>query len=396
MGSSERRYDESQLWARSGAMALTGRAVGPPLPCAGSPASAVRAELDRLAELGVSRLPGVELLGERAAYTGNRRNAPFSVGGSFRILPAMDGWVGLSLARPSDVEQLSALIEAPVTDEPWRAVARWLGSRTAAEAVERIVILGMAGAAVPDTEIAPRRPGVLTTPGGPRVRSAAPVVVDLTSLWAGPLCAHVLGMAGARVIKVESHRRPDASRNGTPEFFDLLHAGHESVVLDFAADRTVVKRLVAQADVILEASRPRALRQLGIDADAEAARGAIWVSITAYGRGGDEEMRIGFGDDIAAGAGLLAWDCDEPLPAGDALADPLAGITAAAAVVAALRRPTGCLLDVSMHDIAVAARAEADSGRGEASAVAPQRRSASGNAAPFGRDTERIRSEFGA
>ena len=39
-----------------------------------------------------------------------------------------------------------------------------------------------------------------------------PLVVDLSALWAGPLCAHLLGLAGARVVKVESLGRPDGAR----------------------------------------------------------------------------------------------------------------------------------------------------------------------------------------
>jgi crotonobetainyl-CoA:carnitine CoA-transferase CaiB-like acyl-CoA transferase len=235
--------------------------------------------------------------------------------------------------------------------------------------------------------------------GGARPVVARPLVVDLTALWAGPLCAHVLGRAGARVVKVESATRPDAARNGSPGFFDLLHGGHESVELDFEADRRLLHDLVARADVVLEASRPRALRQLGIDAHAHVARGAIWVSITAYGRA--DELRVGFGDDVAASAGLVAWEDGRPVPAGDALADPLTGITAAAAVVQALGQPRGALLDVSMYDVAVAA-GPADPSGGSAPTVVrsvdirhPRRRIPAMPAAPLGAHTEAVRREFG-
>jgi crotonobetainyl-CoA:carnitine CoA-transferase CaiB-like acyl-CoA transferase len=200
---------------------------------------------------------------------------------------------------------------------------------------------------------------VLCSAGGPRdhARRDAPLVVDLTSLWAGPLGAHLLGLAGATVVKVESRARPDGARAGTPAFFDLLHAGHLSVALDFGepGDLVALRRLLARADVVLEASRPRALRQLGLDAEEYVAAGAVWASLTGYGRPGENAQRVGYGDDVAAAAGLVAYCGDIPYPVGDAIADPLAGAYAAAAVAAALLAPRGQLLDVSMYDVAVAA-----------------------------------------
>jgi hypothetical protein len=405
---------EAVEWARSGAMALTGRADGPPLLSAGRPASAIATALARLAELGVDGLPGVELLGERAAVTGLGRSSPFSVGGSFRIWPTRDGWLGLSLARPSDVDLLPALTQSRAAPDPWRTVERWAAASTTAGAVTGGVRLGLPIAAVPSGVPTPRRPGVVIHPGDARRVSVRPLVVDFTALWAGPLCAHVLGLAGARVIKVESAARPDAARTGSPEFFDLLHGGHESVVLDFEADRGLLHALVSRADVVLEASRPRALRQFGIDALAQVERGAIWVSITAYGRA--DGLRLGFGDDVAAGAGLVAWEDGRPGPAGDALADPLTGITAAAAAVGALLEPRGALLDVSMHDVAVATGPADPIGPNDTTALpsteanampvitvggvtqtvlGPRRRIPTVAAAPLGAHTVAVRCEFG-
>jgi crotonobetainyl-CoA:carnitine CoA-transferase CaiB-like acyl-CoA transferase len=176
------------------------------------------------------------------------------------------------------------------------------------------------------------------------------VVVDLTSLWAGPLCARLLRQAGAQVIKVESVGRPDGARAGHPDFFERMNAGSEQVSLDFssATGRARLHELVTSADVVLEASRPRALKHLGLEAAEVIEGGTTWLSITARGR---DSNWVGFGDDVAAGAGLLAAT-EEPLPAGDALADPLAGVHAAVAVAAALRSDHAWLLDLSMHDTA--------------------------------------------
>lgn len=135
-------------------------------------------------------------------------------------------------------------------------------------AVDRITLLGLPGAAVPEQPTGPARAPVQTWPGAPRHAAEQPPVLDFTALRAGPLCAHLLGRAGACVIKVESRDRLDGARQ-TPAFFDLLHAGHESIVVDFAreADRALLRALVGAADVVLEASRPRALRHLGLQAE---------------------------------------------------------------------------------------------------------------------------------
>ena len=346
-------------WRASGADALTGYADGPPESGPGAPASAVRGALAiagvcRVAESGpVARLPGVELLSQRARCSGLRRNAPFSVGGRFRALRAQDGWVGLSLARPSDLDLLPALVQTEVEGDPFLIVADWARQRCVAEVVERFVLLGLPGDAIPAAPTVPLRPGVRVVDRARSgvTRSTAPFVVDLTALWAGPLCAHLLGRLGARVVKVESATRPDGARRGTPEFFAALHAGHATLCLDFdsADGRARLRELVDRADVVLEASRPRALARLGLDADAQVDRGAVWVSITAYGR--DQPERVGFGDDVAAAAGLVVHGPYGPYPVGDAIADPMAGVHAAAAAAFALHHRRAALIDVSMVDV---------------------------------------------
>ena len=342
--------DPLAAWAASGAMALTGRREGPPLVAAGHAAAWTQ---EQLGGLGLS-IPG--LLGERAAYAGLQRNAPWSCGGAFRILPSSDGHVGLSLARPSDIELIPALIEAAVGDDhdPWEAVAAWLTTTTSSDAEARIRLLALPGGAVP--AVSPTdRPGIVVETHGEtrneRRRDERPLVVDLTSLWAGPLCAHLLGCRGARIVKVESRERPDGARLGPTAFFDLLHNGHEQIVFDFATEIDQLRALIADADLVLEASRPRALRQLGLSAEETVATGTSWLSITARGRASDA---VGFGDDVAASAGLVAHDAGRPIPAGDALADPLTGVAAAVAAADALASQEARLIDVSMLHVAAA------------------------------------------
>lgn len=343
-----------QDWLASGGQDLTGYAVGPALGVTGHPASAVRAAMAWFAALtGASDPPGIGLIGERAALVGLSRNAPRSCGGAMRLLPCVEGYVALSLARPSDVELVPAVTEGLVSDDPWAAMSQWAASRSATEVAERCQLLGIPAAPVPGSAAHPSqaRPWLEVTRGAARrPRTGPPVVVDLTSLWAGPLCARLLRQAGAQVIKVESVGRPDGARAGHPDFFERMNAGSEQVSLDFssATGRARLHELVTSADVVLEASRPRALKHLGLEAAEVIEGGTTWLSITARGR---DSNWVGFGDDVAAGAGLLAAT-EEPLPAGDALADPLAGVHAAVAVAAALRSDHAWLLDLSMHDTA--------------------------------------------
>ena len=316
-------------------MALTGRRDAGPLLAPTRAATFVR---ESLAELGL-RIPG--LLGERAAYAGLSRNGPWSCGGSFRILPSSDRPVAVSLSRASDHELLPALIEGRVRDA-WTDVAAWLRGVSAEEAETRLRLLGLPGGAVataPPTD----RPPALVTELGRRAVSQQPVIIDLTSMWAGPLCAHLLARLGARVIKVETAGRPDGARIGTPGYFKVLHDGHEQKTLEL--DSQTLADLMAGADLVLESSRPRALTQQGIRAEDYVADGTTWLSITARGRASDA---VGFGDDVAACAGLVIEDGGELLPVGDAIADPLSGVAAALAAVAALQSTRSQLIDVSM------------------------------------------------
>ncbi len=330
-------------WARSGAVALSGRPDEPPRLIPGRHASAVR---EQLAGLG-RQVPG--LLGERAAYAGLSRRGPWSCGGAMRTLPTLDGNLALSLARPDDVALVPALVESEqVGDDPWDAVAGWARGASTVEVEDRLTLLGMPGGAVRTT--GPLRPGVVTTQLGTRIPRDRPLVVDLTSLWAGPLCAQLIGLTGARVVKVESSSRPDGARSGPADFFSLLHDGHEQRVLDFSdpAGIEALRELIHEADLVLEASRPRALQQLGIDAQAVVSAGTSWLSLTAAGR---DQDAVGFGDDIAARAGLVISADDDLLPAGDALADPFSGVRAAVEARAALDSPDAVLIDLSMIDL---------------------------------------------
>jgi crotonobetainyl-CoA:carnitine CoA-transferase CaiB-like acyl-CoA transferase len=405
------RTGEAAAWAASGAMELTGRLDGPPLRAPGHVASAVQGAL--LATSLLVRvdgrggaLPDVRVLSERAAFAGLRRGAPGSAGGAFRVLRAADGWLGVNLARESDRELLPAWLEdrAPALEA---GVARH-GAR---ELAERARLLGLPAAALPaghDEQLVARgqtdavRPFVLS--GRARLRRwelPPTLVVDLSSLWAGPLCGHILTSLGARVVKVESVRRPDGARFGPRGFFDLLHAGQESVALDFATPegRAALTALVDAADVVIEASRPRALRQMGINAEDALTRAEdkCWLSITAYGRTGPWANAVGFGDDTALAAGLLAFDPETgiPAPCGDAVADPMTGVNAALVAVACRMAGGRWLADLALREqVAAVLDTRAEPG-GDLDVAEPFARLPAGAGPQLGAHTARVLSELG-
>jgi crotonobetainyl-CoA:carnitine CoA-transferase CaiB-like acyl-CoA transferase len=403
--------DAARDWAASGVVALTGRPDGPPLVPPGRAATVARRLADRIAERTAAsrfpvRLDGRQLLSERAAFTGATRAGSTSAGGSCRLLPTADGWAAVSCARPDDPLLLGALIGAELSGDPWPPVAAWLAAHDGAELAERAELLGIAAAPVRPYSPPPEPPEL-------PARSVAGLrVVDFSALWAGPLCAHLLSLAGAEVITVETPGRPDGARQGNRAFYRLLRGGTHSVVLDpgTAPGRTAIAALVDAADIVVEASRPRALAGFGLDAEAAVASGTTWISVTAAGRA---SARVGFGDDVAAAAGLVAPDADGvPLFCGDAIADPLTGLTAAALAMTAPADGSGVLWDVAMSDVVartlvprVADRAPTarraaqewvvDAGDGTVPVAPARRRVAVGPAPASGADTAAVLGRLG-
>lgn len=361
-------------------MALTGFPGGLPAFTAAGPFGWLVRVLDELAAVTrrtgreVRADPG-ELIAGRAGFTGVTRQGQVSAGGATRLLrcagAADDSWCAVALPRPEDVATVPAILgvlgyDGVAADEdPWAGLTFAARSRSAAELAEAAQLVGVAAAALPT--LFP--PWVVPRPwppwqvsriagGSPAARLSGALVVDLSSMWAGPLCARLLGLGGARVVKVESLERPDGARAGNQDFFDWLHAGHESVVLDFrsASGRESLRRLLAAADVVIEGSRPRALEQLGLaPGQLRHQAGQVWLSITGYGR---PAGLIAFGDDAAVAGGLIGMGLmpesskDEPVFCADAIADPLTGVCGALAVALALADGGGVLIDLPMRAVA--------------------------------------------
>ncbi|GAB5487199.1 MAG: CoA transferase [Parasphingorhabdus sp.] len=342
-------------WRRSGLLPLCGEPDGeplmPPLPLAASVDGALMA-LKALVE-DPTKLPanGSLLLGERSRLMGLRRAGKSSTGGHCRLLETLDGRIAINLARDEDWDLI----------EPWlgRTATSWesLADIVARKPVDALLQQGIElGLPVAQDALGVNEPWIDEHSIGTSAhKHDKPLVVDLSGLWAGPLAGSLLQLAGAEVIKVESTNRPDGARRGDIGFFNLLNAGKKSVMLDFATrqGRADLKKLVSAADIVIEASRPRALRQLGIIAEQLVSKkpGKIWVRLMAYG--GDEN-RIGFGDDIGVSAGLckvMEQSWGKPCFVADAIADPVAGIYGAIAAWAKWKQGGGSLINLSMVDI---------------------------------------------
>ena len=394
-------------WAHCGAMMLTGVAERAPL---GPPARMV-AGLHRLAaafrqhadRLGCDcAIDPFQLIVDRAAIAGLSRRGDVSCGGASHLMATQDGWIAVSLARESDVDLVPAWLECTdLSDDVWDDVPTLVSVLPGDEVVARARMLGLPAAVLGEVGLSGEDPitwGGVTDgeSAGLQKEIAGALVVDLTSLWAGPLCTSILQGFGARVVKVESWQRPDGARRGEQAFFDLLNAGKESVAIDFTSDEELeqLQQLLARADVVVEGSRPRALEQLGITPEAMLAQSSgVWLSITGYGRALPQGNWAAFGDDAAVAGGLVAWDDGRPSFCADAVADPLTGMVGALAALKAMREPGPRLVEVAMAEVAAAFGGPTLDVGAEMEALAPEIRRAKGRAAELGQHTELVLAE---
>jgi hypothetical protein len=382
--------DPASDWAGSGLAYLTGASDGQP----DFSRAAVLAEARRVA-VDIARLLSVEvdaaaMLAGRAAILGLTRRGRVSAGGATQLLATGDGWCAIALPRAEDVATLPALLEADaVPDDPWTAVSGWAATRSTEAVVSRGQLLDIAVAGL--AEAAAEPPVVRRGHGSAEPRRVEGMLVaDLSSLWAGPLCGQLLARAGAVVVKVESPSRPDGTRGGEPAFFDWMNFGKLSYAVDFDDDTDALRRLLTAADIIIEGSRPAALRRRRLSADDVPGRpGRIWLRISGY-RG--QPYRLAFGDDAAVAGGLVGAGTRGPVFCADAIADPLTGLEAARAVGQSLRRGGGELIDVSMAQVAARYAALPRTLRTSASAVTrPLPPPPSPSASPLGADNAAVR-----
>lgn len=313
----------------------------------------------------MERLTGSILLSERATLNGYRIPGRVSAGGGCRIFETRDGHIALNLSRPDDRASLPALFrDETATDGDDTLTERFRNGETSTLLAQGRA-LGLAIALLDESAASPACiREVEGTPARSDGSPGRPLIVDLSALWAGPLAARLLNLAGAEVIKVESRNRPDAMRLGDPQFFKRLNRGKTALALDLRepADRETLLSLIRRADIVIEAARPRALRQLGIDADAmvRAVPGLVWATITGHGIAGEAADWIGFGDDCGVAGGLSAalFEATGTVGfVGDAIADPLTGIFAARSIAQQRVAGRGAHLVLSMSGVVAEALA---------------------------------------
>ncbi len=195
-------------------------------------------------------------------------------------------------------------------------------------------------------------------------------IVDLTAFWAGPAATHLLAAFGADVIKVESIQRPDGIRYSGGmrtdvddwwEYgwvFHAMNTNKRSVTLDLTSEdgRRLFETLVAGADAVIENFSPRVMDHFGLTAEALLAVNPklVVARMPAFGLEGPWRDRVGFAPTMEQIAGL-AWVTglpDGPPVAPRGACDPLAGVHAAFAVLAALdfaeRTGQGQLVELPM------------------------------------------------
>ncbi len=201
-------------------------------------------------------------------------------------------------------------------------------------------------------------------------------VLDFSWVHAGPVCGMILGEMGAEVIKIESSRRHDIIRRLPPMadgerglnrsgYFNSVNRAKRSCALNFATNegRTLVLDLARTADVVLENFSVGVMDKLGIGYQALRAvqPDIIMASISGYGATGPDHAYVAYGPPLTAFSGLVqlhGYEGDEPRPVGIAWPDPVAGFTAAFAVLAALHHRAdtgeGQWIDISQAETIIA------------------------------------------
>jgi crotonobetainyl-CoA:carnitine CoA-transferase CaiB-like acyl-CoA transferase len=199
-------------------------------------------------------------------------------------------------------------------------------------------------------------------------------VIDVTHVLAGPFATYQLAVLGADVIKVEHPDNPDQSRgNGTDGALNRAQLGtsflaqasnKRAITLDLKSerDRSILRKLVATADVFVENYRPGALEALGLGYEALSAINPrlIYASFSAFGDTGPQRQRTAYDHVIQATSGIMAMTGTRdfnPVMFGAPAIDYATGTTGAFALSAALfqRERSGCgqRIDMAMLDVAM-------------------------------------------
>ncbi|MGE8942550.1 CaiB/BaiF CoA transferase family protein [Leptospira interrogans] len=197
-------------------------------------------------------------------------------------------------------------------------------------------------------------------------------VLDLSHIMAGPICGLMLADMGADVVKVEKIAGGDDTRrmrppdiNGEPVAFMMMNRNKRGIALDLKnpGAKDILKRLVAQADVLIENYRHDTMQRLGLGYDVLKSinPGLIYCEVSGYGRSGPLGEHGGF-DLVAQGmSGLMAITGEgpgrPPVKVGGPIADITAGVLSAMGVCAAyahkLKTGEGQRVDTSLFEAGI-------------------------------------------
>ena len=197
-------------------------------------------------------------------------------------------------------------------------------------------------------------------------------VIDLTHVMAGPTCTLMLADMGADVIKVEKVPDGDDTRRSVPPAigeeaaaFMMMNRNKRGIALDLKKEggRSVLKRLLAEADVVVENYRPGTMTKLGFDYDElrKSNPGLIYCALSGFGRSGPYGHRGGFDLVAQAMSGLMSITGEgpgrTPVKCGAPVTDITCGILAAMGILAAyshrLQTGQGQMVDTSLLEAGI-------------------------------------------
>jgi crotonobetainyl-CoA:carnitine CoA-transferase CaiB-like acyl-CoA transferase len=193
-------------------------------------------------------------------------------------------------------------------------------------------------------------------------------VVDLSRVLAGPYCTMVLADLGADVVKVERPQGGDETRSWGPPFaggeaayYLSVNRGKRSCAIDLSRPegRELALELCAGADAVIENFKAGGADRLGVGYDAVRERNptVVYCSITGFGSTREPVGRPGYDFVAQAESGLMSITGPAdgpPYKVGVALVDVLAGLHAAAAILAGLHSGEGARIEVPLLDSGLA------------------------------------------
>lgn len=189
-------------------------------------------------------------------------------------------------------------------------------------------------------------------------------VVEMGQLIAGPFCGQLLGDMGAEIIKIEPPGAGDPMRvwgQGEPVWWEVIARNKKSVSLNLRLPegQAIARRLIAQADILIENFRPGALEGWGLSPEALHAEnpGLIIVRMSGYGQTGPYSDRVGFGliGEAMGGWRQLVGEPDRPPSRmGVSIGDTLAGTYGCMGALAALHHRSltgqGQVVDSALYE----------------------------------------------